>query len=614
MSMRSLTVAQTWSLTKSTSTLQAGRKLLMLSGCMYKMRLHFPRSGGILGMSSCANPDLIRKIVGSDTPYTRKLDLVSEQALIVGITAVLIVVNLLPIWLVRFPPLQDYPNHLLSAHIVAHYNDPNFDYAQNFVLSWRPIPNVLGTLIMAGLARIVPTFLAGKLFLSLYIILFPLSIFYLLNAVDSNKLLLGLFGFPLTYSWFFNMGFLNFCFSLPLYFFAVGFWWKTRSGQRNRVKRMIVLGLLTLLIYLAHFLTFGAWIATIALLSLTSVGWRTTIRRGLLLAGLVVAILIPATLIFDAVWIQLRAIFDLITPSVIVFASLPTKLAITFRPFISFRALVEGVILLALLLLYLALMLRNSAQWTVTPFLSLALLMVGLFLVLPVGFREPFYIARRLLILAVILGLPVLYVSTRLRWRLALIGFLTAMSIAHTSVMLGVYRRADAELNDYYAGLQHIPPHQTVLPILRVHRGYVYYYDHAWAYYLINYSGLSPGVFSGRDQLLSYRHRPPLPYDGDIGFAGAMARRHYYVLLREQAKESMETALLIQGFEPYISLGDSVIYKATKSPNYDNRFDVDLVIRNYPYVTIYGREDPDVDPYLLEHYKVIFSQGQMRVL
>jgi len=564
-------------------------------------------------MPSCAGFNLTRNAVGSHTSYAMRLDRAAQQALIMG-AAVLILANLLPIWLVRFPPLQDYPNHLLSAHIVAHYNDPNFDYAQNFILSWRPVPNVLGILIMAGLACVVATPLAGKLVLSLYIIIFPLSIFYLLNAVDSNKLLLGLFGFPLTYSWFFNMGFLNFCLSLPLYFFAVGFWWKTRSGQRHRVYRIVVLGLLTLLIYLSHFITFGVWIITVALLSLTSVGWRTTIKRGLLLAGLVAIVLIPAALVFDAVWVQLEAIFDLITPSVIVFASLPTKLAITFRPFISFRALVEGAILLVLLFSYLALLLRNAAQWTATPLLGLALLMVGLFLVLPVGFRGPFYIARRMLILAVILGLPVLYVPTRLRWRFILTGFLTAMSIAHTSVMLGVYRRADAELTDYYAGLQHIPPHQTVLPILRVHRGYVYYHDHAWAYYHIDHGGLSPGVFSGRDQLLSYRHRPPLPHDDDVGFARAMARRNLYVLLRGKANESMKAALLIQGFKPYPPLGDNVIYKVVRRSSYEGKFDVDLVVRNYPYVTIYGPEDPDVDPYLLEHYKVIFSQGQMRAL
>lgn len=429
--------------------------------------------------------------------------------LIVGATAVLILVNLWPIWLVRFPPLQDYPNHLLSAHIAAHYNDPNFDYAQNFVLSWHPVPNMLGTLIMAGLARVVATPLAGKLFLSLYIILFPLSLFYLINAVDGNKLLLGLFGFPLTYNWFFNMGFLNFCLSLPLYCFAVGFWWKTRSGQQNRVNRIVVLGLLTLLIYLSHFLTFGAWIITVVSLSLASVGWRSTIKRGLLLAGLVAIILIPAALIFDAVWMQLREIFDLITPYMIVFASLPTKLAIACRPFISFRALVEGAILLVLLSLYLALLLRNAAQWNANPFLRLAFLMVGLFLVLPVAFRGPFYIARRMLILAIILGLPVLYVPGGSRWRFVLIGLLTVMSVAHTSVMLGVYRRTNAELTDYYTGLQHIPPHQTVLPILRVHRDYVYYHEHAWAYYHIDHGGLSPYIFSGRDHLLSYRHRPP---------------------------------------------------------------------------------------------------------
>ncbi len=544
---------------------------------------------------------------------SRWLDTLSERALVAGIAVVLILANLLPIWLVRFPPLQDYPNHLLTAHIIAHYGDPNFDYAQNFVLSWRPVPNMLADVIMAGLARVVTTPLAGKLGLSLYVVFFPVSIFYLVNAIDRNKLLLGFFGFPLTYNWFFNLGFSNFCLSLPLYFFAVGFWWQTRLGQGNKAKRWAVLGLLTLLIYLSHFLTFGAWVITGFLLTGASVGWRTALKQGLGLVSAVAVILAPATLIFAPVRKQLEAIFDLVTPSVIVLASLQNKLATAYQPFISFRTLVEGAILLVLLFVYLALLLRNYARWTTNPFLYLALLMIGLFLVLPVGFREPFYIALRPLILAVILGLPVLYVPRRARWRFALLGFLTIMSVTYMVIMLGVYHRADAELTDYYAGLQHIPPGQTVLPILRVRRNYVYYHEHAWAYYHIEHGGLSPGVFAGRDQLLSYRRRPPLPYNDDAVFAGAIARRNLYVFLSQQASRSMRTAVLSRGFEPWISLGDNVIYKVAHHSSYKDDFDLGLIAKNYPYVTIYGPEDAEVDPYLLEHYRVIFSQGQMRV-
>ncbi|MDH7474725.1 MAG: hypothetical protein QHJ74_12075 [Anaerolineae bacterium] len=545
---------------------------------------------------------------------SRWSDVVSERVLVAGIAAVLILVNLLPIWLVRFPPLQDYPNHLLTAHIITHYNDPNFDYAQNFILSWRPVPNMLADVIMAGLARVVTTPLAGKLVLSLYIVLFPASIFYLVNAIDRNKLLLGFFGFPLTYNWFFNMGFLNFCLGLPVYFFAVGFWWKTRSGQCNKVKRWVVLGLLTLLIYLSHFLTFGVWVITGFFLAGASVGWHTALKRGLSLASAAAVILVPAAFIFAPVRRQLEAIFDLITPSVIIFASLPTKLATAYQPFISFRRLVEGTILLALLFVYLALLLRNHTRWAANPFLALVLLMIGLYLVLPVGFREPFYIAPRVLILAAILGLPVLYVPVRTRWRFALLGFLTIMSVAYMVIMLGVYRRANAELTDYYTGLQHIPPGQTVLPILRVRRNYVYYHEHAWAYYHIEHGGLSPGVFAGRDQLLFYRHRPPLPYDDDVVFARAMARRNLYVFLSGQARASMRTALLNRDFEPWVSWGDNVIYKLAHRSDYKDDFDIGLIVENYPYIVIYGPEDTGVDPYLLEYYHVIFSQGQMRVL
>lgn len=565
-------------------------------------------------MPSIGDLSLPRSAITSIKIQTRGIELISEQVFVVGAAVVLILSSLLPIWTATFPPLQDYPNHLLSAHMAAHYNDPNFDYAQNFILEWRPVPNMLGHAIIAGLAYIVPTPLAGKLCLSLYIILFPLSIFYLISAVDSNKLLLGLFSFPLIYNWFFNMGFLNFCLSLPLYFLAAGFWWKTRSDSPHRARRRAILGLLTFLVYLSHFVTFGTWLITIGLLSVISYGWLDTIKRGLLLGVWAVAILTPATMLCDVVRTQIEALLDLITPSVIAFASLPTKLMTAYQPFISFRALVEGTVLLILVILYLVLLLRNIAQRNASPFLAVTLALVGLYLVLPVGFRALFYIASRLLILAVILGLPTLYVPRRFRWRVILGGFLVVMSITHITLMLGVYHRANGELSDYYAGLQHIPPQQAVLPISRVHRGYVYYQEHVWAYYHIEKGGLSPGVFTGRDQLLSYRFRPPLPYDEDVLYAGAMARRNLYVFLSGQASDSMRTALLSRGFEPWIFLGDNVLYKAARNLHYKDTLDASLVVENYPYITIYGPEDADVDPYLLKYYRLIFAQGQMRVL
>ena len=44
--------------------------------------------------------------------------------------ALLAGVLLLPIWLVEFPPLLDYPNHLAQTFVLAHLNDPNFHFSE----------------------------------------------------------------------------------------------------------------------------------------------------------------------------------------------------------------------------------------------------------------------------------------------------------------------------------------------------------------------------------------------------------------------------------------------------------------------------------------------------
>ena len=45
----------------------------------------------------------------------------------------LTVLNLLPIWFVQFPPLQDYPYHLLRTHILSNYTNTFFRYDELYV-------------------------------------------------------------------------------------------------------------------------------------------------------------------------------------------------------------------------------------------------------------------------------------------------------------------------------------------------------------------------------------------------------------------------------------------------------------------------------------------------
>ena len=59
---------------------------------------------------------------------------------------------LLPVWIVRYPPLVDYPNHLARYFILAHLKDPNLHLAELYESKWGPYPYVALDLFGRGFA------------------------------------------------------------------------------------------------------------------------------------------------------------------------------------------------------------------------------------------------------------------------------------------------------------------------------------------------------------------------------------------------------------------------------------------------------------------------------
>ena len=90
-------------------------------------------------------------------------------------------------------------------------------------------PNWAGHLVLAGLMAFLPALLAEKIMLSAYLLTFPLAARYALGSIRSAARYLSILAFPLAYNWFFHMGFYNFCFSLPVFLLAVGFYIRHRS-------------------------------------------------------------------------------------------------------------------------------------------------------------------------------------------------------------------------------------------------------------------------------------------------------------------------------------------------------------------------------------------------
>jgi len=123
------------------------------------------------------------------------------------------------IWIPRFPAMQDYPQHLFMAYVLSEYNNPAFNWNQLYNVNWLWGPNNLFYLIVSSLSLLVPIEYAGKLFLSLSLILTTTFIFswnhFRFREPPPWSLLLL---FPFFFSQIFYLGFTNYLISIPILF------------------------------------------------------------------------------------------------------------------------------------------------------------------------------------------------------------------------------------------------------------------------------------------------------------------------------------------------------------------------------------------------------------
>jgi len=135
--------------------------------------------------------------------------------------AVFLALALWPIWANRFPPMQDYPQHLFHAHLLGALRDPRFDYAQYYEIHLQPV-YALFYLLTLAFSKLVPIEAAGKLALSVYPCLVAALALRLGQRLGKDVPPWGallLFPFAANQQWFF--GNIEFFLSVPLLFLAL---------------------------------------------------------------------------------------------------------------------------------------------------------------------------------------------------------------------------------------------------------------------------------------------------------------------------------------------------------------------------------------------------------
>jgi hypothetical protein len=128
-----------------------------------------------------------------------------------------------PILLLKYAPLDDFPNHLARDFIIAS-RGANPILAKFYTVDWRLIPNVGMDLIVPWLAKIVGIYVAGKIFVVLSLALIRTGVHAVHRAAFGRFSVGPLLAFLFVYNRMFQLGLTNYFLGVGLALWAAALW------------------------------------------------------------------------------------------------------------------------------------------------------------------------------------------------------------------------------------------------------------------------------------------------------------------------------------------------------------------------------------------------------
>lgn len=180
---------------------------------------------------------------------------VRRGAPLVGWTVLLAAIALGPLFVFRFPGLQDYPNHLARAFILLHRFDPVLE--RLYSVQWTMLPNLGWDLWAVAVGRILPLEWTGKLFLALSQASILAGCFALNRAVVGRWTLAPLLAVPFLFNSGFTKGFLSFDLGVGVALLATACW--VSIDDKHWLWRLLAATLFSTLLYLIHLYAWGCY-------------------------------------------------------------------------------------------------------------------------------------------------------------------------------------------------------------------------------------------------------------------------------------------------------------------------------------------------------------------
>ena len=417
-------------------------------------------------------------------------------ALLIG---VLIVIYLLPIWLFPYFPTQDGVSHVYNSQILTEYSNPEYEFRDYYEINWYPFPNWLSHFSLAMLMFVFPPLIAEKIFLSLYVILFPLAIYYFLNAVQRGRYALVILSFTFIYNYLFLMGFYNFAVSVPLFLLALGYWWKHKDRDEQNACRSTQSAYRYHLFRTSHLLCLH--------LVLYRLAWHCSISdetsKGFLLQA---ATFCPQPYFFLPIFLlrtywqanllslglngSENSFANLIGMHVLVsYTETPSWLSAAVSAFLIFLGVVT--------------IWQNRKETAAEhtgqkAFLCLAGVLFGLYFLLPNSIGPGGWVNDRIAILATFVIFAWFRGFDKLQWQRMFTAVVTLLALINVVYIGVLFKNLNAELREFNAFVQQVEKNKVILPLHFDPRGSskrVGIFVNAANYYCLDNGGINLGNY-----------------------------------------------------------------------------------------------------------------------
>jgi hypothetical protein len=180
---------------------------------------------------------------------------------------VLAIAAVWPLFYVRYPAIQDWPQHLAAVRVLHDFADPRLGFARFFELRLQDTQYLSYYLAAHGLAYLFGVELANRLLVAAAMVAIPYAVRSLLHALGKDGRM-GLLALPLTYNAHLILGFFNFTAAIALSLYAIALGLRLRRDYS--IGRAGVLAALVVVIFYTHVVPFGLTAIALVLVGLGS--------------------------------------------------------------------------------------------------------------------------------------------------------------------------------------------------------------------------------------------------------------------------------------------------------------------------------------------------------